>query len=356
MSDRGERAIERVSEPVGADVPSVGIVGLGLIGGSLARALRARDARVVATTRSPEARAGARELGVEVVDDIAALAASGAEVLVAATALAHLPATVAALGEAVAGTGPDGPTVTDVGSVKGPVAAVGATLPDPSVLVPGHPMAGTEESGWDASLPELFEGRTWALAVDRPVDLGRWADVARVALAVGATVVPVAATEHDRAVALVSHLPYALAAVGAGLVDAHEEPDLARALAAGSFRDLTRVAGGHPTLGAEMATANAAALAPVLREVAGRLAALATALDAADTEAVDRTFAGGRAARHTHDSTAAGRRSTVEATLDREGLLGLGRIGGRITAIGRVGPEGLAATYSTPVRRTEEAR
>lgn len=339
-----------------ADVPSVGIVGLGLIGGSLARALRARDVRVVATTRSPEAQDGARAIGVEVVDDGAALAASGAQVLVAATALAHLPATVAELGAAVAGAGPDGPTVTDVGSVKAPVAAVGAGLPDPSVLVPGHPMAGTEESGWAAGSADLFAGRTWALAVDPPVDLGRWAAVARVAVAVGATVVPVAADEHDRAVALVSHLPYALAAVAAGLVDAHNEPDLARALAAGSFRDLTRVAGGHPTLGAEMAVGNADALAPVLREVARRLAALAEALDADDAEAVDRTFAGGRAARHAQDTTAAGRRSSAEATLDREGLFGLGRIGGRISAIGGVGPDGVAVTYSTPVRRPEEAR
>jgi prephenate dehydrogenase len=177
--------------------------------------------------------------------------------------------------------------------------------------------------------------------------------VARVALAVGATVVPVAAAEHDRAVALVSHLPYALAAVGAGLVDHHGEPALARALAAGSFRDLTRVAGGHPTLGAEMASGNAAALAPLLRDVGRRLAALAEALDAGDDEVVAATFAaGGRARRH-HDATAGPTRTAGTATLDREGLLGLGRIGGRISAIGRVGPDGVAATFSTPARAPE---
>lgn len=332
----------------GADVPSVGIVGLGLIGGSLARALVARDVRVVATTRNPDARAGAAALGVELVDDVAALAASGAEVLVAATALAQVPTTVAELGAAVAGRGPDGPTVTDVGSVKAPVAAVGAGLADPSVLVPGHPMAGTEESGWDAGDAELFAGRTWALAVDRPVDLARWAAVARVALAVGATVVPVAAAEHDRAVALVSHLPYAVAAVAAGLVDEHDEPDLARALAAGSFRDLTRVAGGHPTLGAEMATGNAAALAPILRDAARHLVALAEALDAADAEVVDATFAAGRRARQRHEVVAGPIRRSGSATLDRDGLLGLGRIGGRISEIRRVAPDGIDATFSTP--------
>lgn len=336
------------------EVPGVGIVGLGLIGGSLARTLRLQDVRVVATTRSAVAQEGARALGVEVVDDLGALAASGAEVLVAATALAHLPSTVADLGRAVAGSGPDGPTVTDVGSVKVPIAAVGADLPDPAVLVPGHPMAGTEHAGWDAAVDDLFVGRTWALAVDPPVDLGRWAAVARVAIAVGATVVPVSAPEHDEAAALVSHLPYALAAVGAGLVDTYAEPDLARALAAGSFRDLTRVAGGHPTLGVEMATGNATALAPVLRDVARRLSALAEALDADDDEAVARTFDAGRQARHAHDATTAEVRSTGEATLDREGLLGLGRIGGRITSVRADGPAGVSVTWSTPVRRSSE--
>lgn len=329
------------------EVPTVGVVGLGLIGGSLARALLAQGGRVVATTRSAEARAGAQAAGVEVVDDVAALAGSGASVLVAATALAHLPTTV---GELAAAAGPDGPTVTDVGSVKAPIAALAPGVP---ALVPGHPMAGTESSGWDAGTADLFEGRTWALVVDPPVDLGRWADVARMALAVGATVVPVSAEEHDAAVALVSHLPYALAAVGAGLVDEHPAPALARALAAGSFRDLTRVAGGHPTLGREMASGNAAALSPVLRDVGRRLVALADGLDAGDAEVVAATFAAGRRARQHHDATAGDTRTSGTAVLDREGLLGLGRIGGRISEIRRVGPDGIDATFSTPARTPE---
>lgn len=331
-------------------VPSVGIVGLGLIGGSLARALRGADVRVVATTRSTEARDGARALGVEVVDDVAGVVSRGVEVVVAATALAQLPMTIPEIGEAAAGRGPDAPTITDVGSVKAPIVAVGAGLPDPSVLVPGHPMAGTERAGWEAGSGTLFEGRTWALALDPPVDLGRWADVARVALAVGATVVPVSAADHDRAVALVSHLPYALAAVGAGLVDDHAAPGLAGALAAGSFRDLTRVAAGHPTLGAEMASGNAGALAPVLRTVGRRLVALADALDAGDDEVVAATFAAGRRARERQDAIARDLRTAGTATLDREGLLRLGQIGGRISEIRRVGPDGVAATFSTPAR------
>jgi prephenate dehydrogenase len=312
------------------DVPSVGIVGLGLIGGSLARALVAAGGRVVATTRTVETQAGARALGVEVVDDLATVASSGVDVVVAATALAHLPTTVTELGSAI---GADGPTVTDVGSVKGPIAALAAAVP---TLVPGHPMAGTEHSGWEAGTADLFAGRTWALAVEPPVDLDRWAAVARLALAAGSEVVPVDSIEHDDVVALVSHLPYVLAALAAGAVDAEGHPALARSLAAGSFDSLTRVAGGHPTLGAEMAVGNAAALAPVLRTLAGQLEILAASLDDDRVDAVTAAFDAGRHARETAAGIGGERRAAI---LDRAGLLDLGRSGGRVVAVHEAGPD-----------------
>lgn len=303
--------------------PSVGIVGLGLIGGSLARAVVAAGGRVVATTRSTETGAAARAAGIDVVDGPAAVAASGVDVVVAATALAHLPTTVTELGAAV---GADGPTVTDVGSVKGPIAALAAAVP---TLVPGHPMAGTEHSGWDAGTADMFTGRTWAVAVEPPVDLERWAAVARVALVAGSQVVPVDSLEHDEVVALVSHLPYVLAALAAGSVDAETHPALARSLAAGSFASLTRVASGHPTLGAEMAVGNAAALTPVLRALAGRLVGLADALDEGRAAAVTAAFAAGRRAGDKRPPAPARSRTT----LDRGGLLALGRAGGRVVAV-----------------------
>jgi prephenate dehydrogenase len=326
--------------------PSVGIVGLGLIGGSLARALVAAGARVVATTRNPTTREGAAALGVEILDDLGAVAASGVEVVVAATALAQLPTTVAELGAAV---GAEGPIVTDVGSVKAPIAALASEMADPAGLVPGHPMAGTEESGWDAGSADMFAGRTWALGVDAPAALDRWATVAAMALAVGSPVVPVSATEHDDVVALVSHLPYALAALTASAVDLEPHPALARSLAAGSFDSLTRVAGGHPTLGAEMASGNRTALAARTRELVTALELVAEALEAGDDEEVSAVFDRGLRARALLGPPSGDRRTT---TLDRAGLLDLGRAGGRVVAVRSAGADAVEVDVITPAAGT----
>ncbi len=326
---------------------TVGVVGLGLVGGSLAQALLARDVQVVATTRSPATRADAADAGITVVDDVAAVVGE-ADLVVLAT---PLPVLEAHLGEVAAVRPADGsgPTVTDVGSVKAPLAAAARRLADPGAVVPGHPMAGTERVGWAAADPRLFEGRRWALVVEEPVDLSRWADVAALATAVGSEVVPVEAGAHDAAVALVSHLPYVLAATAAALLDADPDTGLARSLAAGSFADLTRVAGGHPSLGAEMATANAAALAPRLEATAARLQALAATLAAASAGSGDPSgsptaaevaaaFAAGHAGRSALDRAGSARPDRTTARLDRAGLVALGRRGGTVTAVHPAAP------------------
>ena len=317
---------------------TVGVVGLGLVGGSLAQALLARDVHVVATTRDPATRADAADAGVTVVDDVDAVVGE-ADLVVLAVPVPALDAQLARIGAALAAHGV-APTVTDVGSVKAPVAAAAArSLPDAAVFVPGHPMAGTEHAGWAAADPRLFEGRRWALAVDAPVDLGRWSDVAALAVEVGAEVVPVGAAAHDAAVALVSHLPYALAATAAAMLADDPDADLAAALAAGSFGDLTRVAGGHPTLGPDMATANAAALADRLDDAAARLTALARSL-ADGTPAVDEAFGAGRRGRAVLDAAHTAEAAPTPTRLDRAGLAALGRRGGRVVA---AHPTGLGA-------------
>jgi prephenate dehydrogenase len=203
-------------------------------------------------------------------------------------------------------------TVTDLGSVKVPVLeTLGATFG--SRFVGGHPMAGTERSGHAATDPGLFTGARWAVCLESGTDLHRWLRVAEVALAAGAEVVPVTAAEHDDAVAAVSHVPHLLAAALASA--AAEAGPLALGLAAGSFRDGTRVAASDPAFVTAMVEGNAAPTAESLARVQQQLARPWPEL-----------VAEGHAVR----TRTTGRRP-VRVPLDRTALLALGRCGGAIT-------------------------
>jgi prephenate dehydrogenase len=203
-------------------------------------------------------------------------------------------------------------TVTDVGSVKAPVlAAVGPALG--GRFVGGHPMAGTERSGHAATDPALFRGARWALCLEPGTELPRWLRAAEVALDAGAEVVPATAAEHDAAVAAVSHVPHLLAAALAAA--ASEAGPLALALAAGSFRDGTRVAGSDPALVTAMVEGNAGPAAAALDRVLAQLA---------------RPWPDLVAAGHAVRAAERGRR-TVRVPLERAALLSLGRAGGAVT-------------------------
>jgi prephenate dehydrogenase len=128
-------------------------------------------------------------------------------------------------------------------------------------FVGGHPMAGTVHSGWSAGNAKLFVGAPWVLSVDDHVDPDVWATVMELALDCGAIVVPAKSDEHDAAAAAISHLPHLLAE---SLAATAGEVPLAFALAAGSFRDGTRVAGTAPDLVRAMCDANAEQLLPAL--------------------------------------------------------------------------------------------
>ena len=155
---------------------------------------------------------------------------------------------------------PDCP-LTDVTSVKGAVLRRGRS---PSGcwtrFVGGHPMAGTAHSGWAAGDARLFVGAPWVLSVDDHVDPDVWAMVMELALDCGAVVVPARSDEHDAAAAAISHLPHLLAEALAATAG---EVPLAFALAAGSFRDGTRVAATAPDLVRAMCEANSEQLLPV---------------------------------------------------------------------------------------------
>jgi prephenate dehydrogenase len=203
-------------------------------------------------------------------------------------------------------------TVTDLGSVKREiVATLGAAFG--GRFVGGHPMCGTERSGHTAVDPTLFAGARWALCLEGETELPRWLRVAEVALAVGAEVVPVTAVEHDDAVAAISHAPHLLAAALAAA--AADAGPLALALAAGSFRDGTRVIGSDPAFVTAMVEGNAVPTAEALARVEAQL---------------DRPWPDLIAAGHAVATRPTGVRA-VRVPLERAALLAVGRAGGAIT-------------------------
>jgi prephenate dehydrogenase len=256
------------------------VIGAGLIGGSLVRAADKAGRTVWAATASADTAGRARDDGFDVTTDAAAaLARAVAQdaLVVLATPLPTIPE-VLRLVDAAA---PDC-RLTDAVSVKGAVADAVARYAPRARYVGGHPMAGTAESGWAAGYGGLFTGAAWVVGSDDGADREVWADVAELAWACGAHVVPAAADEHDLAVARVSHLPHLLAAVlasaaaGVGIPD--DDPGLPMALAASSFADGTRVAGTRPELVLAMCEGNRTALLSAVDEALGRLGVMRGAL------------------------------------------------------------------------------
>ncbi|MFZ2175390.1 MAG: prephenate dehydrogenase, partial [Rhodococcus sp. (in: high G+C Gram-positive bacteria)] len=173
--------------------------------------------------------------------------------------------------------------ITDVVSVKARVAAAVERHGLSDRYVGGHPMAGTSASGWSAGGADLFREAVWVVGTDDGVDPDVWTQVARLALDCGSGVVPAESAEHDRAVARISHLPHLLAEALA--VTGAAGGPLALGLAAGSFRDGTRVAGSAPDLVRAMCEGNREALLIALDEALALLqdvrAELADALSTA---------------------------------------------------------------------------
>jgi len=263
---------------------TVGVVGLGLIGGSVARSLVARRVPVVATDPSAVTRAAASAAGIAVADDVAALATNRPDVVVLAVPLRAMRAVAGELAATLSENPGWDPTVTDVGSVKGAVrrAVEAAGLGDR--YVGAHPMAGTERSGFEASTERLLAGARWAVTIEpagsETTDPARLEQVLRLVTgALGGTAVVLTDDVHDEAAALISHVPHVLATELLSLVAGGPVRDVALGLAAGSFRDGTRVALSDPRRTEAMVTENASWVAPALRLAARDLEALADALE-----------------------------------------------------------------------------
>lgn len=243
---------------------TIGVLGLGAVGGSIALAAEAQGESVVAWDPDVAARNAAEASGLSISADL-----SAASIVVLAAPMVTLADDLAAMLSSV--TVNDNATLTDVGSLKVPVARSMSELGWAGRYVGGHPMAGTEHSGFPAARADLFAGAAWVLCLEDETDLGRWVKVAELATRLGAEVVPLAAQDHDRAMGLISGLPHLLA-LGLSRRLAGSEP-YAHGLIAGSFRDATRVAASSPDLLRAVTVQNEehvrAALAGLIAEIDG---------------------------------------------------------------------------------------
>ncbi|RKT84137.1 prephenate dehydrogenase [Saccharopolyspora antimicrobica] len=308
---------------------AVCVIGLGLIGGSVLRAASAAGRPVWGSTTSEDDAAAARADGFDAVEIDEALRRAAAEdaLIVVATPLTAVRGVLRKIAEHA----PEA-WLTDVVSVKDPVAAeVRSVLPG-ARYAGGHPMAGLSSSGWAAGSGELFSGAAWAVTLDEDTSLEAWREAAQLALDCGAQVVPTSAAAHDSAVARISHLPHVFAAVLAA-TGADGGP-LALSLAAGSFRDGTRVAGSSPDLVRAMTEGNRSALLDAVDDALGRLGAARGSL--ASTGGLKSTVDAGYDARRYLDDLVTSDRTSTTVRLDAtapERLREIGEIGGRVVAL-----------------------
>jgi prephenate dehydrogenase len=263
-----------------AEAPaSVAVIGLGLIGASLLAALRERLPRVrrLGIARREETVRRALDDGLCDAASTGAELLAGADVAVLCTPVDAMEAWL----RSCAGAGPE-TLVTDCGSTKAWVVERATALLGEGRFLGGHPMAGREQSGYDAAEAGLFVGCTWVVTPRRPVDLAAFAPWLAVVRGLGAHLEVLDPVTHDAAVAAISHLPLAVSAALVRAAAAGPAWPEAQRLASSGFRDVARLAGGDPAMYAAIARTNTAAVLAALDGLEAELATLRSALRGAD--------------------------------------------------------------------------
>jgi cyclohexadieny/prephenate dehydrogenase len=270
----------------------VAIIGLGLIGSSLARAIRReRLAReIVGCDASASARAVSKRLKLadRVVPD-AGTAATGADLVVLAVPQSAYPTVAKAIGRRLK----RGAIVTDVGSVKAAaIAALAGHLGPQAHIVPGHPVAGTEHSGPAAGFADLFVGR-WCILTPPPRTAPRAvAQVREMWRRCGMRVATMDAEHHDRVLAITSHVPHLIAYTIVNTVsdlESHLQGEVIK-FAASGFRDFTRVAGSDPVMWRDIFLNNREAVLEMLGRLYEDIALLQKAIRNGDGKLLYRVF------------------------------------------------------------------
>ncbi len=277
----------------------VALIGLGLIASSMAHAMRANGlaGQIVGHAKSAETRATALEIGLcDHVYATAAEAVQGADLVVLAVPVGAMAAIAEEIGPHLA----PGCTVTDVGSVKqAVVAAVAPYIPEGVQFIPGHPMAGTEYSGPRSGFATLFQNRWWLLTPSAETDAAQIAKLRSFLEGMGAKVDEMDVAHHDLVVAVVSHVPHAIAYTMVGVADHMRrvsQSEVVKYSAAG-FRDFTRIAASDPTMWRDVFLTNKDAVLDILGRFAEELFVLQRAIRMGDGDYLHDYFTRTRAIR-----------------------------------------------------------
>ncbi|MEK8088340.1 prephenate dehydrogenase [Thermithiobacillus plumbiphilus] len=278
-----------------AEVGTIAILGVGLIGGSLGLALKAAGfaGRIIGFNRRESEADLARARGAV---DASATSMQAAVETADLVILCMGPGVMPSVMAQIAPVCPGHAVISDVGSVKAGIVKAGEALFG-GRFVGAHPIAGREQHGIEAALPALFADRSCVLTPSQGTEQRALRIVRALWQAVGSEVHEMDAGLHDQMLALTSHLPHLLAYVLLDLVAGHPQQQQIAALLGGGFRDFSRIASSDPVLWADISLQNRQALLEILADYRQQLDSLATALAIEDGEALQKRFSRGKMAR-----------------------------------------------------------
>ncbi len=275
---------------MGHDIKRLAVIGLGLIGSSIARAVAAQlpDVAVTGFDADPAVRETARRIGLCDMADEAVAAVADADLVILAVPVGAM----ASAAQAIASKLSQKTLISDVGSSKAGVASVLARELPGHIIIPAHPVAGTENSGPEAGFASLFDGR-WCIltpASDAPVDAV--ATLTSFWEALGAKVETMEAAHHDMVLALTSHLPHLIAYTIVGTASELEEVTESEVIkySAGGFRDFTRIAASDPVMWRDVFLANRDAVLATLQRFNEDLTVLQQAIRRGDGDKLEDWF------------------------------------------------------------------
>ena len=272
---------------------SITLIGIGLIGSSIARAVKKRNdlvQTVTLTDVNAEVRQKAKAIGLgdHVVDDVT-VAVKDADCVILCTPIGNY----AEIMQNISNHLKSGCIVSDVGSVKrAPIADMAPHIPNGVHLVPGHPIAGTEQSGPESGFAELFEGRYWLLTPGHETERNATQRMRNLFEGIGAMVEEMDPDYHDKVLAITSHLPHLIAYTIVGTADDLEDQTQADVIrfSASGFRDFTRIAGSNPIMWRDIFLNNREAVLEMLQRFSEDLTALQRAIRWGEAQTLEDLF------------------------------------------------------------------